>query len=90
MLLIGFGTRLSLLAQALLFIALTVGLVMIDQSDVQLPHQEPLDLCSIRARDRAPLPDRRMRHPARLAMVRRTTRIERDASPWYRIGTTPT
>jgi thiosulfate dehydrogenase [quinone] large subunit len=33
MLLIGLGTRLSLLAQALLFIALTVGLVMIDQSD---------------------------------------------------------
>ncbi len=33
MLLIGLGTRLSLLAQAALFIALTVGLVMIDQSD---------------------------------------------------------
>jgi thiosulfate dehydrogenase [quinone] large subunit len=33
MLLIGLGTRLSLLAQAVLFIALTVGLVMIDQSD---------------------------------------------------------
>jgi thiosulfate dehydrogenase [quinone] large subunit len=33
MLLVGFGTRLSLLAQALLFIALTVGLVLIDQSD---------------------------------------------------------
>jgi thiosulfate dehydrogenase [quinone] large subunit len=33
MLLIGLGTRLSLLAQALLFIALTVGLVLIDQSD---------------------------------------------------------
>ncbi|MGA2538623.1 MAG: hypothetical protein ABSF53_21625 [Terracidiphilus sp.] len=33
MLLIGLGTRLSLLAQALLFIALTFGLVLIDQSD---------------------------------------------------------
>jgi len=33
MLLVGLGTRLSLLAQALLFIALTVGLVLIDQSD---------------------------------------------------------
>jgi thiosulfate dehydrogenase [quinone] large subunit len=33
MLLIGFGTRLSLLAQAALFIALTVGLVLIDQND---------------------------------------------------------
>ena len=33
MLLIGLGTRLSLLIQALLFIALTVGLVLIDQSD---------------------------------------------------------
>jgi len=33
MLLIGLGTRLSLLVQALLFIALTVGLVLIDQSD---------------------------------------------------------
>jgi thiosulfate dehydrogenase (quinone) large subunit len=33
MLLIGLGTRLSLLAQAALFVALTVGLVMIDQSD---------------------------------------------------------
>jgi thiosulfate dehydrogenase [quinone] large subunit len=33
MLLIGLGTRLSLLAQALLFIALTVGLVLIDQPD---------------------------------------------------------
>ncbi|MGB6687978.1 MAG: hypothetical protein WBE76_09060 [Terracidiphilus sp.] len=33
MLLLGLGTRLSLLAQALLFIALTVGLVLIDQSD---------------------------------------------------------
>lgn len=33
MLLIGLGTRLSLLAQAALFIALTVGLVLIDQSD---------------------------------------------------------
>jgi thiosulfate dehydrogenase [quinone] large subunit len=33
MLLIGLGTRLSLLAQALLFIALTVGLVLIDQND---------------------------------------------------------
>jgi len=33
MLLIGLGTRLSLLAQALLFSALTVGLVLIDQSD---------------------------------------------------------
>jgi thiosulfate dehydrogenase (quinone) large subunit len=33
MLLLGIGTRLSLLAQALLFIALTVGLVLIDQND---------------------------------------------------------
>jgi thiosulfate dehydrogenase [quinone] large subunit len=33
MLIIGLGTRLSLLAQAALFIALTVGLVMIDASD---------------------------------------------------------
>jgi thiosulfate dehydrogenase [quinone] large subunit len=33
MLIIGLGTRLSLLAQALLFIALTVGLVLIDQND---------------------------------------------------------
>ncbi len=33
MLLIGFGTRLSLLAQAALFIALTVGLVLINQDD---------------------------------------------------------
>jgi len=33
MLLIGLGTRLSLIAQALLFIALTVGLVLIDQND---------------------------------------------------------
>jgi len=33
MLIIGLGTRLSLLAQALLFVALTVGLVLIDQND---------------------------------------------------------
>lgn len=33
MLLIGLGTRLSLLAQAILYIALTVGLVLIDQPD---------------------------------------------------------
>ena len=33
MLLIGLGTRLSLLVQALLFVALTVGLVLIDQND---------------------------------------------------------
>jgi len=33
MLLVGLGTRVSLLIQALLFIALTVGLVLIDQSD---------------------------------------------------------
>jgi len=33
MLLIGLGTRLSLLAQALIYIALTVGLVLIDQAD---------------------------------------------------------
>jgi thiosulfate dehydrogenase [quinone] large subunit len=33
MLLIGLGTRVSLLAQAFLFIALTVGLVLIDQPD---------------------------------------------------------
>ena len=33
MLLIGLGTRLSLIVQALLFIALTVGLVLIDQND---------------------------------------------------------
>ena len=34
MLIIGLGTRLSLLAQAMLFIALTVGLVLIDQTMV--------------------------------------------------------
>jgi thiosulfate dehydrogenase [quinone] large subunit len=33
MLLIGLGTRLSLVAQGLLFIALTVGLVLINQDD---------------------------------------------------------
>lgn len=33
MLLIGLGTRLSLLVQALIYVALTVGLVLIDQSD---------------------------------------------------------
>jgi thiosulfate dehydrogenase [quinone] large subunit len=33
MLLIGLGTRISLLIQGLLFIALTVGLVLIDQND---------------------------------------------------------
>src|SRR5580658_8229399 len=33
MLLIGLGTRLSLIVQALLFIALTVGLILIDQND---------------------------------------------------------
>jgi thiosulfate dehydrogenase [quinone] large subunit len=33
MLLIGLGTRLSLVVQALLFIALTVGLILIDQND---------------------------------------------------------
>ncbi len=33
MLLIGLGTRISLLAQALIYIALTVGLVLIDQPD---------------------------------------------------------
>ena len=33
MLIIGLGTRVSLLAQAVLFIALTVGLVLIDQND---------------------------------------------------------
>lgn len=33
MLLVGLGTRLSLLAQALIYIALTVGLVLIDQAD---------------------------------------------------------
>ena len=33
MLIIGLGTRLSLIAQAILFIALTVGLVLIDQND---------------------------------------------------------
>ena len=33
MLLIGLGTRLSLLAQAFLFVALTLGLVLIDQPD---------------------------------------------------------
>ena len=33
MLLLGLGTRLSLIAQALLFVALTVGLVLIDQND---------------------------------------------------------
>ena len=33
MLLVGLGTRLSLLVQGLLFIALTIGLVLIDQND---------------------------------------------------------
>jgi thiosulfate dehydrogenase (quinone) large subunit len=33
MLLIGLGTRVSLLVQALLFVALTIGLVLIDQPD---------------------------------------------------------
>lgn len=33
MLLVGLGTRLSLIAQALIYIALTVGLVLIDQND---------------------------------------------------------
>ena len=33
MLLVGLGTRLSLLAQAFLYIALTIGLVLIDQPD---------------------------------------------------------
>src|SRR5579863_3680563 len=33
MLLLGLGTRVSLLAQGLLYIALTVGLVLIDQND---------------------------------------------------------
>ena len=33
MLILGLGTRLSLLAQGLLFIALTIGLVLIDQND---------------------------------------------------------
>jgi len=33
MLLLGFGTRVSLLVQGVLFIALTVGLVLIDQND---------------------------------------------------------
>ena len=33
MLIVGLGTRLSLLAQGLLFIALTVGLVLIDAND---------------------------------------------------------
>ena len=33
MLIVGLGTRVSLLAQGLLFIALTVGLVLIDQND---------------------------------------------------------
>jgi thiosulfate dehydrogenase [quinone] large subunit len=33
MLILGLGTRLSLMAQAALFIALTVGLVLIDQND---------------------------------------------------------
>jgi thiosulfate dehydrogenase (quinone) large subunit len=33
MLLVGIGTRLSLIGQALLFIALTIGLVLIDQPD---------------------------------------------------------
>jgi len=33
MLLIGLGTRLSLLGQALLYVALTVGLVLINQPD---------------------------------------------------------
>jgi thiosulfate dehydrogenase (quinone) large subunit len=33
MLIVGFGTRVSLLVQGLLFVALTVGLVLIDQND---------------------------------------------------------
>jgi thiosulfate dehydrogenase [quinone] large subunit len=33
MLIVGLGTRVSLLVQALLFVALTVGLVLIDQND---------------------------------------------------------
>jgi thiosulfate dehydrogenase [quinone] large subunit len=33
MLILGLGTRLSLIAQGLLFVALTVGLVLIDQND---------------------------------------------------------
>jgi thiosulfate dehydrogenase [quinone] large subunit len=33
MLLVGLGTRISLLVQGLLFIALTVGLVLIDSND---------------------------------------------------------
>lgn len=33
MLIVGLGTRLSLLAQALLYVALTVGLVLIDSND---------------------------------------------------------
>lgn len=33
MLIVGLGTRLSLIAQALLYIALTVGLVLIDSND---------------------------------------------------------
>jgi thiosulfate dehydrogenase [quinone] large subunit len=33
MLIIGLGTRLSLLAQAVIYIALTIGLVLIDQND---------------------------------------------------------
>ena len=33
MLIVGLGTRLSLVAQALLYIALTIGLVLIDQND---------------------------------------------------------
>jgi thiosulfate dehydrogenase [quinone] large subunit len=33
MLIVGLGTRVSLLAQGLLFIALTIGLVLIDQND---------------------------------------------------------
>ena len=33
MLIVGLGTRLSLVAQALLYVALTVGLVLIDQND---------------------------------------------------------
>ena len=33
MLIVGLGTRLSLLAQALLYMALTIGLVLIDQND---------------------------------------------------------
>jgi thiosulfate dehydrogenase [quinone] large subunit len=33
MLIIGLGTRVSLIVQALIYIALTVGLVLIDQND---------------------------------------------------------